>query len=680
MSNEGLSLVDALGSFAPGQPLRAALVLTYCFDGRWFEEAVVPELFDRPVATALLLRDRNALISEAPSVRYHRADAAFSTRVFHPKLALFVAEDRARAIIGSANMTRGGFERNLELGSVLDLHPDGGSRSFFEDLHAYLSGRLRRETDGNGSLALQDIAVALNEVIQQSPAGPDSSPHVLLHNYDSPLWDQLLAKLPHRNLRRAIIVSPFFEPDTGSDSREDPPGQAGDESVFSRLFSEFEFEPGPDEKPVSVYFHEDFGATALPVSKLNAWKDRLNLHHRLATSDDARRLHGKMLILEGAGKRGREPFLFALHGSPNFSSAALLSTPPEGNAELAMLTQLPHRGGGATKVVSALGLDERFGPVVDWTGLHSKPSMPPPRRELGGFAVTDATLQVAGQVVVISVRNPPPDGSTFRLMAEIEGSWVLVRDGVWEAGESLKVPAAGLVSEDPKTKLHVLISSRIRLEILSQDGSLLAKDDTPLNVDCPQHFCGLAMVGPLLLTLDQRIAQAGAGSPMTYREQQKWLERLRQQDGSAVVTVSSHHADLDKFFRNLYTGLKGLRRRLNKSPGSEFALRNTLRQLSGWCSEAIAPEGKIATDECRIFLLDRLAAEIVAALAATAEHPEVASRLPTIANDLSIATAIEAAQSWLSTSNLGDTAAYLRKTQSRFSEITKTLGRLGRQQ
>jgi hypothetical protein len=64
----------------------------------------------------------------------------------------------------------------------------------------------------------------------------------------------------------------------------------------------------------------------------------------------------------------------------------------------------------------------------------------------------------------------------------------------------------------------------------------------------------------------------------------------------------------------------------------------------------------------------------------TTEHPAVSSRLPAIAIELSLTTAIEAALYWLSTSNLGDTAAYIRKTQSRFSEITKTLGRLGRQQ
>src|ERR1700737_2233628 len=84
MPTDRLSFGDALGAFAPGQPLRAVLILTYCFDGRWFEEEVAPELFERPVVTMLLLRDRHALIFEAPSVRYHRADAAYSSNVFHP--------------------------------------------------------------------------------------------------------------------------------------------------------------------------------------------------------------------------------------------------------------------------------------------------------------------------------------------------------------------------------------------------------------------------------------------------------------------------------------------------------------------------------------------------------------------------------------------------------------------
>ena len=38
MAGEHLLIRDAIGSFAPGQGLRAALLLTYSFDGKWIEE------------------------------------------------------------------------------------------------------------------------------------------------------------------------------------------------------------------------------------------------------------------------------------------------------------------------------------------------------------------------------------------------------------------------------------------------------------------------------------------------------------------------------------------------------------------------------------------------------------------------------------------------------------------
>jgi hypothetical protein len=677
MAFNGISFADALGAFAPGHLLRAALFLTYNFDGVWFEEAVAPVLFERPVETALVLRDRQALVREAPSVRNHRTEAAFS-QVFHTKLALFVAEDRARAILGSANLTRGGFERNLELGSVFDIHPEGGCRSFFKALLAYLGGPLRQEVGGGGLRALEDVAVALREIVSRAPSEREGSPHLLLHNYDRPLWEQLLAKLPHRRLCRALIVSPFYEPDAAGRA-EDPPGQADDSSLFQRLFSDFEFDADADEAPVTVCFEEDAGITVLPVSKLRAWKERLNLQRRLATSDDARRLHGKLLVLEGSGKKGREAFLVALHGSPNFTSAALLRTPPEGNAELAVLTRLPPRGGSTMRVATTLALGKLFGAVSDWDGLRSTASTPLPRRGLAAFTLTDATFQVVGRTVVVSARNLPSGAVNFRLSALVEGTWLPLAGGVCDGSETWSIPTAALATCDPETKLLTVRATRVRVEILSGEGAVLAADEAPLNVDCPEQFCGLAMVGPLLLTLDQRIAQAGAGAPMTYREQQKWLERFRQQQGGpGGMALPSHQADLDRFFRNLHAGMKGLHRRLEASRRSEFVLRNVLRQLSRWCTEAIAPDGKVATPECRIFLLDRLSQGLLAALERAAESPALATRVSASAGELGLGTAVQSSLAWLSTTGLPDTAAYLRKTRRRFNEVQRTLERLGK--
>jgi len=144
MAFDRISLRDEVGGFAHGAPLRAALLLTYCFDGAYLEEAIVPELFSRTVNTALVIRDRHAVQKEALTVRYNRSDAQFSQRVFHPKLILLVAESRALAIIGSANLTRGGIERNMELAIRFELSLDDGTpRRLFESIAKYLAGPLR---------------------------------------------------------------------------------------------------------------------------------------------------------------------------------------------------------------------------------------------------------------------------------------------------------------------------------------------------------------------------------------------------------------------------------------------------------------------------------------------------------------------------------------------------------
>jgi hypothetical protein len=322
------------------------------------------------------------------------------------------------------------------------------------------------------------------------------------------------------------------------------------------------------------------------------------------------------------------------------------------------------------------------GNISTWypaSAVHTKTSTIPPDRDVAAFVFTDATFHVAEQVLVVSMRNLPPDAVRFRLSVQVEGVWVQLAVGHWSGSDTMSIPAPTLLTADPETKLHTLSASRVRLEILAGDDSTLACGEAPLNVDCPHEFCGMAMVGPLLLAIDERIAQAGAGAPMTYREQQKWLERLRQQDGLAVMAVSSHQADLDKFFRNLNTGLKGLRRRLDASPHSEFTLRNTLRQLSGWCSEAVAPDGKVATDECRIFLLDRLAGEMLTTVNRAIENTSAASRLSATAGQLGLGSSLEAALSWLSAAALADTGEYRRRTRKRFIEVQQTLDRLGRQ-
>lgn len=671
MAGERLLLRDAIGGFAPGQGLRAALLLTFSFDGTWIEEGLVPDLFDRQVGACLVIRDGNALIREAPSVRYHRANAQFSTRVFHSKLVLLVASDRALAVVGSANLTRGGLERNLELASVYEVSPGGGPLTFFENLHAYVSGPLAQEVSGEAAKTLEDNRVALGDVLKTVPKNGDKR-HVFLHNYEKTIWEQLLAQLPHRHVARVTIVSPFFEPNMADP--EDPGVAPDDEGIFAKLFADLKLEQSVS-KPLTVYFQQSEGETQLPLDKLRAWEDEIELRHRLATSDEARPLHAKLLVIEGARGPNREPYLIAVHGSPNFTRAALLSRAPEGNAEIAVLTHLPWKRTSHAQIRAALQLDSMFGEVTDWDLLRHVAPKRQPLPGLGSFRVGDVSLRVADRRLFLTWKGSTLGATKGHILIELNGAWVSI--GAVDLGKEehgdLEVPMLATLDEDGLLSLQ---ASRVRVELRDEDDNTLTSSDAPINVDCPADFCGLAMVGPLMATLDEQIAHSGCGAPMTYREQLKFLEQHRttRKRTEKEISVLTHQADLDRFFRNLHSGFKGLQIRREAMPNSEYTLRRTVKDLGRWCTEAIQEDSKVPTVECRVFLVDRLSREIERVLNAVEANPKLAPRLGPIVDEFAVKDAILAAAAWAQGLPDRRIAPYLAGTVKRLQTIESRIG------
>lgn len=646
MAGERLLVRDAIGSFAPGQGLRAALLLTYSFDGNWIEEGFIPDLFDRPVANALLIRDANRIVTEAPTVRYHRANAGFSTRVFHPKLALFVAEDRALAIIGSANLTRGGLERNLELGSVFEISREGGPRPLFEGILSYISGPLmyELETGRIAATSLRDTTVALREVLANVPRSREAV-HTFLHNYERPLWEQVLDALPHRHVARLNILSPFFEPNTIEP--EDPVAEA-DVGIFERMFKDLVFEPPKAEKSVGVFFQQSDGKTLLPIDKLIRWKDRIALFQRLATSDEPRPLHGKLLLIEGAQGNRRAPYAIAVYGSPNFTSAALLTSPPEGNAEIAVLTRLPGKGNASARVRSALDFSRLFGEMTDWSTLtHVAQAREPPSLP-DTFQVTDASLTVGERKLHLYWRGNTAGATSAHVLVEISGAWVLIAFGIIGEEKRLVLNVPQLTETD-KHKLLSLKSTHVRVELLNAQGTVIARSMAPVNVDCPQQFCGMTLVGCAMSTLDEQIAFAGYGIQQTYRQQLDFIERQRGRDheANAEPAVLTHQADLDRFFRNLQTGFRGIRGRLRSLPNSEFTARRTLRDLARWCQDTVDQEDSGLSVECRMFLVDRLAREIRTTLDICEKSRVLSPKIEAIADDFRLAETLSSVSEWL---------------------------------
>lgn len=665
MVDEQLSVRDALLSFAAGEPLRAALFLTYSFDGRWFEEAIVPELCERPIETMLVVRDRNAIANEAPSVRYRKVNAC-SSSVFHPKLALLVTRDRARAVIGSANLTRGGFERSRELGRVFDLGPQKAKdHGIFASLLAYFHDGLASELRGDAARDLEEVARALHEVVTRHEA-PAAAAHVLLHGYSKPIWTQVLESLPHRVLRRVVIMSPFFEPDLQRQHPEDPAFGPRDHSVFASLLErDFEFEPPKGEPPVRVYFRHGGGRTELPVRKLGEYGDKL-----VYFAEDTATLHAKLLLLEGAEGEGREPFLVALHGSPNFTAAALTRQPPHGNSELAVLTTLPAKRKGFERAVRVLGLDRGFHRVEDPSSLQTEATTEPPA--LISRGVADLTYRVDEGVVVLILVQAAPAGARVRVRLPQDGSWNVVGESNASGLSEVFVAVPGVAGIDEDTKLLEIRCMAVRVEIVGVNDEVLASDTVPINVNVPEEFCGLTMVGPVALTLDERIARAGIGAPLTYRQQQKWIEgRKERGTPDTDIVVLAHQADLDRFHRNVHRGLRGLSLRARAMPGSEHSARRTLDELTRWAKEAVTNEADAMSRECRLFLVERILREMLNVLEGIS--PPLRGRLPALAVDLGVADRLGVILAWLEQIDEQVLTAYAAQVRAHAQQVSKTL-------
>ena len=672
MSFERLNFRDAIGAFAPGEPLRGVLFLTYNLDGSWFEEVIAPELFDRAVEHCLIVRDGRAVRSELRSLRCVRSNAGYSTRIFHPKLILAVAENRAVACVGSANLTRGGYEKNLELGNVFEVGPDGGSRRLFLDLLAYVGGPLRRELGGQPLATLHAIESALREALASVPKGGDEGPHRLLHNYETPIWDQVVRQVARKTIKRALIISPFFEGNRASDplALEDPPDE-NDGSAFERLFKDLAFESGA-ASPVTVCFQENDGLTRLPVATVKRHQKRIELRTLDWGSKEARALHAKLMLIEGTDEGGGNPFLLAIGGSPNFTPAALLRTPPNGNAELAFLTRIEGRRGTIDRVSGLLGMEDLFPRSIAAAKLRTiiVAAVPPIAIER---EVSDATLLIGKKSLRVILRGNMVGADRMRTSVRIDGQWRLVSEIARGLETEIAVDVPDWFFDELEGLPQALRTDCVRFEFF-HGLELIGTEDVPLNVDCPDQFHGLHMVGPVLTGLDARIAHAGAGVAVTYRDQGKWLLTLRGRElPAAGLGVTRFQANLDQFFRRVHTGLRGHRARLRKNRRSVFTLRRTLRDLSRWLGEVSAPNAGLPNEECSVFLVERLAEEIENAVRLSGEDVTTRAALPGAVADTALSGALDAALAWVRSRNSIGASEFYRQAAHALERARKAV-------
>jgi hypothetical protein len=206
-----------------------AAFCTYNFDPAFFEEQVlrtVLRLRSDPEEEAVAFHEEArgalqatpvAVVLDAkmrrPGRRLPYDVLLVRARTFHPKLALLVYEKHARLLVGSCNLTRGGYEENLELGFVKTLkYDDAADAQTLREASAFLRASMTWAVNPETQLTL-----VLEELARRLPSAGGSEPardHRLVGSFGRPILDQVFDAIPaDATITRVGILAPYFEAD-----------------------------------------------------------------------------------------------------------------------------------------------------------------------------------------------------------------------------------------------------------------------------------------------------------------------------------------------------------------------------------------------------------------------------------------------------------------------------------
>lgn len=212
------------------EPPLAAVFLSYTFDPVFFEHellaALLPLMADPEDNLQAFLAEGTRKLQEIPvlvmadsgHVRTGRRLPydlllASERRTFHPKLSLLLHRDRALLVVGSGNLTTGGYGGNAESGAVLVI-------DYAEDGHLLWDVVDFLEKCGVRGEAWGRILETLDP-LSRRPSGRREGLPRFLHTFSGrPLLDQFLDGLPNDATVRSVgLLAPFHQEDGASPER-----------------------------------------------------------------------------------------------------------------------------------------------------------------------------------------------------------------------------------------------------------------------------------------------------------------------------------------------------------------------------------------------------------------------------------------------------------------------------
>lgn len=407
------------------------LFLTYNLDTAFFETRLLGLCQATGAATTVVADGRiwdpdpRSLIAAG---RTYHLGLAVGAGVFHPKLMVISGPERATIAIGSGNLTPGGWQYNAELSTVIRAR-NGACPVVVQQIAEWLS-RLPEfvNLDVRSCAIMARVSRQLIALAERSE--PLETGHRLVHNLDA----AIIKQLPQESVDMLRLYAPFHDPRSRAVAQ-----------IIRRL------------TPKRLSLAVQPGYTVIDAKSLKTVLSKAHCQWVVQADsedlDDAGRYrHGKLI----EWRTGRT--LHALTGSPNLSTAALLSTVSEGNCEVGIISRVEN-----SLFPSGIAISLESVPTKTIAARHVEDGSP-----VGALPfLLGATIQDGKLFVELS--SPAPEGLVLEYSAREQPP------EVW--ADSVELP--GDVTE-VLIDLRTEAGSRIRLTWTSPDGSILVGPVLPV--------------------------------------------------------------------------------------------------------------------------------------------------------------------------------------------------------
>ncbi|MEO9781609.1 MAG: hypothetical protein ABJH07_03005 [Sedimentitalea sp.] len=288
------------------RPWDKAIFTTYALSLSFFEAVALDALVRGGAKSATILADTDGLrsaLSEQGAQRvgrdYEVEPVSVSGGVFHSKLSLLLDPEDGHMLVGSGNLTFGGWGLNLEC--IEHLHPSFAGNAF-RDAAQFFAGMA--DSNRLHHHAAELCGETSERLMRLGSESSDSESIRLFNNLDRPIVEQVSQVIADLGgARRLVSVSPFY------DNNGDAIGSLCDALSLDHAFIHAHHFGGTVEGKIGTNWPKSDRVEIKPVSV-----------HIFDHEKSPRRLHAK--IYEIVCERGR----VILSGSPNMTTAALGST------------------------------------------------------------------------------------------------------------------------------------------------------------------------------------------------------------------------------------------------------------------------------------------------------------------------------------------------------------------